>query len=64
MDPVQNLSIKIKKCPWTRFSRLLAEFHVLREAPRLGGARKLRKSTHPRKFGNHVTVHRPSSRTL
>ena len=26
-------------------------------------APKLRKSTHPRKFGNHVTVHRPSFRT-
>ena len=23
MDSVQNLSIKIKKCPWTQFSRLL-----------------------------------------
>ena len=26
-------------------------------------APKLRKSTNPRKFGNHVTVHRPSFRT-
>ena len=26
---------------------------------RVGGAPWLSKSTHPRKFGNHVTVHRP-----
>ena len=26
---------------------------------RVGGAPLLSKSTHPRKFGNHVTVHRP-----
>ena len=25
----------------------------------VGGAPLLRKSTHPRKFGNHVTIHRP-----
>ena len=32
-----------------------------RGAPRarVGGAPWLSKSTHPRKFGNHVTVHRP-----
>ena len=30
---------------------------------RVGGAPLLSKSTHPRKFGNHVTVHRPSVRT-
>ena len=29
-----------------------------RSAP-VGGAPQLSKSTHPRKFGNHVTVHRP-----
>ena len=29
----------------------------------MGGAPLLSKSTHPRKFGNHVTVHRPSVRT-
>ena len=29
---------------------------------RVGGAPLLSKSTHPRKFGNHVTVHRPPVR--
>ena len=32
-------------------------------AKRTCGAPWLGKSTHPRKFGNHVTVHRPSVRT-
>ena len=32
----------------------IAELHA-----RMGGAPLLSKSTHPRKFGNHVTVHRP-----
>ena len=32
-------------------------------AKRACGAPWLGKSTHPRKFGNHVTVHRPSVRT-
>ena len=33
------------------------------QSARVGGAPLLSKSTHPRKFGNHVTVHRPSART-
>ena len=32
-------------------------------AKRACGAPWVSKSTHPRKFGNHVTVHRPSVRT-
>ena len=43
---------------------VMAELHA-REA-RVGGAPLLRKSTHPRKFGNHVTdrpTDRPSVRT-
>ena len=32
-------------------------------AKRASGAPWVSKSTHPRKFGNHVTVHRPSVRT-
>ena len=33
-----------------------------REAPRVGGAPQLSKFTHPRKFSNHVTVHRATER--
>ena len=29
---------------------------------RVGGAPLLSKSTHPRKFGNHVTLQRPNAR--
>ena len=36
---------------------LIAALHA-----RVGGAPLLSKSTHPRKFGNHVTVHRPTDR--
>ena len=36
---------------------IIAELHA-----RVGGAPLLSKSTHPRKFGNHVTVHRPTAR--
>ena len=32
---------------------------ILAELWRACGAPWVRKSTHPRKFGNHVTVHRP-----
>ena len=41
--------------------RLLAE---LCRAKRVCGAPWAGKSTHPGKFGNHVTVHRPSARPL
>ena len=34
--------------------------HVTNNA-RVGGAPLLSKFTHPRKFGNHVTVHRPTA---
>ena len=40
--------------------------HIIAEvwrAKRACGAPWVSKSTHPRKFGNHVTVHRPSVRT-
>ena len=33
-------------------------------AKRASGAPWVSKSTHPRKIGNHVTVHRPSVRTI
>ena len=33
-------------------------------AKRACGAPWVSKSTHPRKFGNHVTVHRPPARPL
>ena len=39
--------------------QLIAE---LRRAKRACGAPWVSKSTHPRKFGNHVTVHRPPAR--
>ena len=35
---------------------------VTYNAPRVGGAPQLSKSTHLRKFGNHVTVHRATER--
>ena len=35
----------------------------LKEPKMNSGAPWVSKSTHPRKFGNHVTVHRPSVRT-
>ena len=43
-----------------RVKHFIAEIHARREAPRVGGTPQLSKSTHPKKFGNHVTVHRPS----
>ena len=43
-------------------SVLVAELHARRKASRVGGAPYLTKSTHPRKFGNHVTVHRTKER--
>ena len=42
-------------------------FHLVAElwrAKRACGAPWVSKSTHPRKFGNHVTVHRPPARPL
>ena len=49
-----------KKCPFNPLPKyLIAEF---RRAKRACGAPWVRKSTHPRKFGNHVTVHRPPAR--
>ena len=42
--------------------RVIAELHARRFALRVNGAPQLSKSTHPRKFGNHMTVHRPSER--
>ena len=41
-------------------TKIIAE---LWRAKRACGAPWVSKSTHPRKFGNHVTVHRPSVRT-
>ena len=43
-------------------SVLVAELHARREASSVGGALYLRKSTHARKFGNHVTVRRTKER--
>ena len=37
---------------------IIADLHAGREAPRVGGAPQLSKSTHSKKFGDHVTVHR------
>ena len=42
--------------------RVIVELHARRFAPRVNGAPQVSKSTHPRKFGNHMTVHRPSER--
>ena len=39
----------------------IAELHARAKRARVGGAPLLRKSTHPRKFGNHVTD-RPTDR--
>ena len=55
-------NITYKSC----YYLFIAELHAQLEAPRLGGAPQLKEmwqSTHPRKFGNHGTVHRPSVRT-
>ena len=41
---------------------MIAELHAWREAPRVSRARDLSNTTHPRKFGNHVTVHRATER--
>ena len=41
---------------------LIAELHARASRARVGGAPLLSKSTHPRKFGNHVTVQRPTDR--
>ena len=41
------------------YYRLLAELWRVKRA---WGAPWVSKSTHPRKFGNHVTVHRPPVR--
>ena len=38
------------------WNSLIAELHARASSPLLS------KSTHPRKFGNHVTVHRPTAR--
>ena len=35
--------------------KFIAELHAQARSARVGGAPLLRKSTHPRKFGNHVT---------
>ena len=43
-------------------SVLVAELHARREASSVRGGPYLRKSTHARKFGNHVTVHRRKER--
>ena len=51
---IRNLQYGPKK------TRLIAE---LWRAKRACGAPWVSKSTDPRKFGNHVTVHRPSVRT-
>ena len=50
--------------PWGQWNKviLLVEiwlFYFISGAPRAREAPYLRKSTHPRKFGNHVTVYRP-----
>ena len=46
---------------------LITELHARAKRARVGGAPQLSKSTHPREFGYHVTVHRtnvrPSVRT-
>ena len=42
------------------FELRLTELHA--RAKRPCGGSKLSKSTHPRKIGNHVTVHRPTER--
>ena len=54
----------------THFSRLTSYRCIAKKtpnimisgAPRACGAPKLSKSTHLRKFGNHVSVHRPTER--
>ena len=38
-----------------------SQYQYERSSTRAGGAPYLSKSTFPRKFGNHVTVHRPST---
>ena len=45
------------------FNRVTKNFlEELWRAKRVCGAPWVSKSTHPRKFGNHVTVHRPPAR--
>ena len=47
------------------FNRVTKNFlEELWRAKRVCGAPWVSKSTHPRKFGNHVTVHRPPARPL
>ena len=57
--PQKNLSFYTHT---SYLSVLVAELHPRREASSVGGAPYLRKSTHARKFGNHVTVRRTKER--
>ena len=52
-EPPKFAGFRASLLRWGLRSLFIAELHA-----RLGGAPKLRKSIHPRKFGNHMTVHR------
>ena len=45
-----------------RSSNFIAELSRAKRAQRSTLGKELWKTTHPRKFGNHVTVHRPPDR--
>ena len=58
MQLVERISKAIDDTEYT-MCLFLAEFW---RAKRACGAPWVSESTHPRKFGNHVTVHRPPAR--